>query len=210
MVLLYFKNKFYNGPAWDIIVPPIALWAEYVNAHLPEGETEETFSGQAYIYDKFFNESIDIAHLSCTTAALMENSNEVYVNPNNHNILSPEDAEIVFTDLQSKIVDLCGWAGDLIQLLNQLKNDYTIETLSERIGAFGGTFSLEDFIQDIDAVNLFRKLKNTPIKDVFYDYYEKSFMYTVLDIVCIFCTNSCFCRQQLCRDKGRQYIRRIL
>lgn len=177
LVLNYFRNPDYSGIEWDILTGSVPLWRKYVNDRLPNGETESTYSSQTYIYDRKFNFAIKMSHLAITLDCIMNNSTEVYTtyidsNGQEIKVLAPSDLAITFTDRQSKITDLCGWAGDLIQLLGTLKAGTELDNIYSSIGSEGGTFDLEDLIQDIDAINLFRDLKNTPIKDAFYNYYE--------------------------------------
>lgn len=138
------------------------------------------------IYDRKLNVSMQFGHMAAVLASLLYNSNIVYTtyidsNGNEIRTQSPEDLNIEFTSRQSKITDLCGWAGDLVQLLNntneeKLQNqegNTDVEKLMSLIGSSNGEFDQEDLCQDIDAVNVCRNLKNTPIKEVLENYYEQ-------------------------------------
>lgn len=112
----------------------------------------------------------------------MYNSSEVWTTEisldgvTEYKVLAASTAVIGFSGLDTQITDLCGWAGDLIQLMGNYTSNKTgqelINSIKNSIGSEGGEFDLEDFIQDIDAVNLFRDLKNKKISLVLKEYYE--------------------------------------
>ena len=66
--------------------------------------------------------------MAAVLASLLYNSNIVYTTyidstGNEIKTQSPENLNIEFTGRQSKITDLCGWAGDLVQLLNKTSEE---------------------------------------------------------------------------------------
>lgn len=177
LVLYYFSYPDYSNAAWRLLAGYVPGWIDYVNSRLPDNESDETYSPQTYIYDRKLNYSIKIAHLAIVLESILNNSTVVFTTyidstGNEIKVMAPSDSEITFSNKQSVITDLCGWAGDLIQLLGNTDIKVGFEGTYNSIGSEGGTFDLEDLVQDIDAVNLFKELKNTPIKDVFYNYYE--------------------------------------
>lgn len=104
-----------------------------------------------------------LVHLSVTIEALMIWSNKVGT------------SSVVSTS----VGDLAGWAGDLLQMIGKLNNKYhtpsNINDISDYIGQVSGEsmgFQLEDFLQDIDAINIFNNLYTTKISDVFRNYYN--------------------------------------
>lgn len=186
MVVNYFRHASYKGAGWDTIVGTVLGWINYVNNRLPDNVSEDIYSKQMYIYDRKLNVSMQFGHMAAVLASLLYNSNIVYTtyidsNGNEIRTQSPEDLNIEFTSRQSKITDLCGWAGDLVQLLNntneeKLQNqegNTDVEKLMSLIGSSNGEFDQEDLCQDIDAVNVCRNFKNTPIKEVLENYYEQ-------------------------------------
>ena len=128
------------------------------------------FQGLTYldILNSAYN-LMQFEHMAAVLASLLYNSNIVYTtyidsNGNEIKTQSPENLNIEFTGRQSKITDLCGWAGDLVQLLNKTSEERLqsqegntdVEKLMSLIGNSNGEFNQEDLCQDIDAVNVCR------------------------------------------------------
>lgn len=128
MVVNYFRHASYKGAGWDTIVGTVPGWINYVNNRLPDNVSENIYSKQMYIYDRKLNISMQFEHMAAVLASLLYNSNIVYTtyidsNGNEIKTQSPENLNIEFTGRQSKITDLCGWAGDLVQLLNKTSEE---------------------------------------------------------------------------------------
>lgn len=164
LVLGYLRHLSYNKIWYSLAGAVESGWIDYVNAHIPEGFTEELYEKQTYIYDSYFNTAITVAHLAITT----ETNIHQYKNYGN-------------TKTSSAIRDLAGWAGDLIQFVSELETkyfdrEYTEEKLYELIGSENiDSFNTEDYIQDIDAVNLFAQLEDKEIHKIFQDYYNDGY-----------------------------------
>lgn len=165
LVLDYLRYSSYGGVQWYPLAGAIETgWIDYVNAQLPEGYTSELYEKQTYIYDTQFNTAISVAHMAAT---IQTNINQ-YKNIGNNKTTSA-------------IRDLAGWAGDLIQFVSELETkysnrNYTEDQIYDLIGSENiDSFDLEDYIQDIDAVNLFEDLENEEIHKVFQEYYNEGY-----------------------------------
>lgn len=164
LVLGYLRYSSYNSIWYSLAGPVESAWKDYVDANVPEDFTKEMYEKQSYIYDNKFNTAITLAHLAVTAET------NIYQYNNNGN-----------NKTSSAIRDLAGWAGDLIQFVSELENDYsdrnyTEDELYDLIGSENVSgFDLEDYIQDIDAVNLFAELANKEIYKVFQEYYDEGY-----------------------------------
>lgn len=179
LVNKYFMHIDYNEPSWNVLTGLFPEWIKYVNKNINENDD---FCNQTYIYDRNYNYSIKYSHLASVLSSLMYNSTEVWKpyimgdGVTEVKVLSDETDSINFSGVETEITDLCGWAGDLIQLMGKYTSDKTgqelINSIKNSIGSEGGKFDLEDFIQDIDAVNLFKNLKSKKISLALKEYYE--------------------------------------
>lgn len=161
LVLGYLRYSSYGSVWYSLAGVVESGWKDYVDNNLPEGFTKELYEKQSYIYDTKFNTAITLAHLAVTA----ETNINQYINVGNNTTTSA-------------IRDLAGWAGDLIQFVSELETvysdrNYTEDQLYDLIGSENvDAFDIEDYIQDIDAVNLFYELKDKEIHRVFQEYYD--------------------------------------
>lgn len=160
LVLDFLRAIQYTGIAWDNITR--ALDTDWLTFALRELNMQSSDIYNYYIYTNE-NTKRGLVHLSVTIEALMIWSNKVGT------------SSVVSTS----VGDLAGWAGDLLQMIGKLNNKYhtpsNINDISDYIGQVSGEsmgFQLEDFLQDIDAVNIFNNLYTTKISDVFRNYYN--------------------------------------
>ena len=133
--LTFYRYTEYSGTSWDIISSPVSthdrkIYDSY-KKKLNEGEGMYT-----YFLDPNSGTQIGLAHLVVTL-----------------------QSQMFITDvLYDRVSDFAGWAGDLMTCWGEVKKAgvqirqgvYTL------VGAKGGgTFSLVDLYQDVDAVNVF-------------------------------------------------------
>lgn len=164
MVLSYLRHSNYSGVWYSIAGMIDPTWISFVEQNIPEGYTAKLYEEQSYIYDTKFNTAITLAHLAVTAETNLYQ--HLYIGK---------------SKTTSAIIDLAGWAGDLVQLVSELENkysdrDYNEDKIYELIGSENvDAFDIEDFIQDIDAVNIAYELENKEIYKVFQEYYDNGY-----------------------------------
>ena len=160
LALQFFRDVSYDTTAWNILIGKVE--EDFIEMALQrlnmQGEERKN------IKIKVNNsQPIDLIHLSVVIEAMLR----------------------TFKDASDYVVvramhDLFGWAGDLIQvtskLASSLNNPPSVNELMKYIGSvdenYNYGFTIEDFLQDIDAVNLYNNLKNNRIDEVFKNYYD--------------------------------------
>ena len=162
MVLQYLRRLEYGGKEWSFVAEGIdQSWIDFVN------RTNGSALDIGVLIHLKNNETMSLPHLAITLET---------------NLTRNLNSAITRTACQS-IMDLAGWAGDLIQFANLFYeakknngvlnwNATTISTfLFAKTEPFYG-FSLEDLYQDIDACNLAQMLQFMNIEAAFKQYYE--------------------------------------
>ncbi len=147
LVLQYIRHIKYGNGLWPIAAGSTdSAFVNYVNGKNPNMNT--IFNGNEnsygnYLYDVEGNK-IDFYHLVATLNGLLYNT------PWEYNLLISE----------TEINDMCGWAGDLQQLIKNniypvsVDEDIYNKTYS-RLGNDNYAFSMSDFRADIDAINIY-------------------------------------------------------
>lgn len=154
LVLQYLREKSYNGAEWALVTGETldSKWLNYINGKMSDNRFNE------YIYINNLNK-IGLIHMAVVTESNLINSS---TRPNNN--------------LTSAIKDLSGWAGDLLSFAAELdanKKSLTLNQIIDRLGTKESkSFDLEDFFQDIDAVNTYKALVEKPIYEVYREYYN--------------------------------------
>lgn len=160
LVLQFFRDVNYDSVSWNTLVGGIE--EEYIEMALQRLNMQS--DDRKAIKIKVNNgQPIDLIHLSVVIEGMLRTFSSI------------SDSAIA-----RAMYDLFGWAGDLIQVTSQiassLNNPPSVNELMKYIGAvdesYNSGFYIEDFIQDIDAVNLHNDLKNTRIDIVFKNYYD--------------------------------------
>lgn len=112
------------------------------------------------------NEKLDFIHMFAVI-----NSIENFKNNNQNSTISQV--------LNSNASDLSGWIGDICTLVQEIVNagvvgDEIQELANQKFNNANSTFSGEDLIADMDAVNIMKKYYSSSLKtfaNVFEDYY---------------------------------------
>ena len=163
LVLQFFRAKDYHDAKWTALIGDYDhSWVDYVFAH-----TDLTDNGRYNIHLKISNQKeIGLIHLSVVIEGLMKSNTSAGMSSNS---------------TLKATSDLIGWAGDLISMTASLAEAYASVGMPSKaviMSHIGDTnsdvykFPLEDLIQDIDAVNLFKQLYNTRIDTIFKNYYN--------------------------------------
>lgn len=161
LVLDFLRAIQYSSTAWNNITRELDTnWLTFALSALNMQSGTDIYN--YYIYTNE-NTKRGLVHLSVTIEALMIWSNKVGTS----------------SIISASVGDLAGWAGDLLQMIGRLSDEYNspsnINDISDYIGQVSGKsmgFNLEDFLQDIDAINIFNSLYSTKISDVFRNYYN--------------------------------------
>lgn len=85
----------------------------------------------------------------------------------------------VTQDIEKKLDQIGCWVGDLIQFGDKLKREYTVSELEELLASpiQASAFAYEDWVHDIDAVNMYKYLFVMPIHEVFKNYYLNTYLF---------------------------------
>lgn len=162
LVLQYLRCDEYKGEKWNIVASNLNTdWTDYVKSKIDNQRKNNIF---IYTNGDDIKYRVGLIHWAVTTESNMAK----YNNP------------LYGIEAQMSITDLAGWAGDLISFTAKIDDEYETtgvmkdnNELENLIGGFNSyTFDYEDFIQDIDAVNLYLKLNSKKISEALREYYD--------------------------------------
>lgn len=171
LVLQFFRDVEYNNNHWNPLLGDIDNnWIQYALSQM-----NMTSSDRYNIYIQVSNSlSIGLIHFSAVLEGLL--AINFVENNNNEMVYAPA------TELSCATSDLVGWAGDLIQMTAQLAYGRdTVPSQSTIMSYIGETspngfgFGIEDFLQDIDAINIYKNLAINRIDQVFTNYYDRTY-----------------------------------
>lgn len=165
LMLRYLRSEKYNGTFWNTIAG--AITDDFLDFVLQKNSELEIFRVRnIYIFDESYGE-IDFSHLMATI--------NVYHTPWQTVIESIHDL-LASLDIQTAIDidyvrELGGWAGDLQQVVMEVRQDYnnpgTYEDFYNKLinligaGIAESDFSMADLLADIDAIELAKLLTSS-------------------------------------------------
>ena len=147
-VLTYIRSDRYNDEIWSKYVGEVDVeFTTYIHENQGDLNIEELRSIE-YLNIPQSNTRIDFVHMIATLNSLFSNG-------------------------QSSISDMCGWAGDLVQLMAQYKD--TELTGEDLVNAIKSTFNggeesvlgSADINADFDAVNIYNNYLNSSVKSLY-------------------------------------------
>ena len=160
LVIQYIAYKNYNSIEWNLLLEYDMNGINYINNNISKDRRDLP------IYVGGYNKLITLSHLCASMYLVLNNRTGV-------------------ASVDSIIVDLTGWAGDLIQFAGSYEEKYKngdYPSLSEEFieqilgdntdAASNLGFDLEDLLQDIDVWMLYKSLNNIRIDMVFSSYYN--------------------------------------
>ena len=160
LVIQYIAYKNYNSIEWNLLLEYDMNGINYINNNISKDRRDSP------IYVGGYNKLITLSHLCASMYLVLNNRTGV-------------------ASVDSIIVDLTGWAGDLIQFAGSYEEKYKngdYPSLSEEFieqilgdntdAASNLGFDLEDLLQDIDVWMLYKSLNNIRIDMVFSSYYN--------------------------------------
>ena len=157
IVLQYLAKKNYFEIEWRLLTGYDMNAITYIENNIELDERNQT-----YMYVPKFKKLISLPHLAVATLMIF-------------------NRYIGISLLDSSVEDLCGWGGDLLQFTDELSQQiHTIPSdFDDNVASIIGTdnsdtFDFEDLLQDFDAWNIYRSLKNFPIYQVFDSYYNSN------------------------------------
>lgn len=165
LILQFIRRNKYVGHKWDGVAG--ALDRGYINYVISKSTyLKDYFKKDITVFDPKTKQEVDFVHWAATLNAMLYNTEW-------------EDMGIYALMPEEHINNLAGWAGDLQTLaLDVLKetdytNDYHIlrEKTLDFMGKEDYTFSFDDLLADIDAVNMNELLKNEPLLHKLYKKY---------------------------------------
>lgn len=146
----------YTTSSWNTLAGYDEIAVQYMENQLGTDRRESLT-----IYNKDYNKSITLPHLAISTYMIFART-------------------IGILTIDYVVSDLSGWAGDLLSYASDLADmqlGQIPSNLDEQVANIIGSensavFSTEDFIQDLDAWNLYEALEIVPIYSVFNNYYN--------------------------------------
>lgn len=154
--LQYIRKDTYNSDVWTLFLGSIDTnFVNYVNSN-----SNFVFTGKKLV-DTVTGKNVDFVHEMATL---------------NGYIVKTQSNSIAFREFG-------GWAGDMTTLINEVhaynvNGDKSSDELKEYARTLlasetvSSSFSLEDMLADIDAINIFNLLKeNDDLPEVIYEYY---------------------------------------
>lgn len=158
LVLQYISELSYYSAEWSLLASYDKNGIKYIKEHI---STDDRDSG---IYIEETHSVIGLPHLTVSLCTILNYKTGI-------------------NSIDVPITDLTGWAGDLLQFAGEFEDklkknvypNYSKELIVQLLGVEDSLgFGLEDFIQDIDAWNLYKELMELPIAVVFSNYYGKA------------------------------------
>lgn len=168
LVLQFFRDLYYDTDGWNDLIGYVDNnWVNYAleKTNMSSGDRDTN------VKIKISNTTeIGLIHLSAVLEGLLDLNRRAGSTTSNS------------IDSFAANQDLMGWAGDLLSMAASVAGAYDHATIppTEVIMSYIGdttseihTFPFEDLIQDVDALNMYIDLVNTPINSVFKNYYNK-------------------------------------
>ena len=158
LVLQYIASSTYDSNLWNFLFNFNEDGIQSIKNNISKDCRNSGF------YDIRTNTSIGLPHLAASIYCILNQKTGI-------------------GSVDATIADLTGWAGDLLTFAGEFEeglkdNKYpncSEELISQLLGSDDSLgFGLEDFLQDIDAWNLYNNLNNFPINVAFKMYYDSS------------------------------------
>ena len=160
LVLQYIAYSEYNELTWNILVGYDIDAMVYINTEMAKNGYEDK-RRTAKLYSKDYNQEISLPHLAVSTYMIF--------------------SRIGLLKTDAIVADLCSWAGDLLNFasdvnkaipVGQEPSDLAEQIKNQILSSAETSFGIEDFMQDIDAWNIYDDLNRVRIYQVLYEYYN--------------------------------------